>query len=286
MVPTSFQLDVLRHETMMKQEPANSRVPLHNEDFELDLTNSNAADSIKRAIVVAEGTASTLSNSAGFEVGSSRSHEQHQSSTNTTEISRGSSQTRSQRSSFGYHMSTTRAASVGFMGFGASASVTTGFSSEFSRGFSETESQSRTDQHSVTRGTSTSESESRSSIYNRGYVKSLRTDDTKTYEYSMTVPPLHKGMMNFFMEKKPLIFKWKSVLQVNGYVKIRIDGDVEEVHVSRLLPAQERYLYTMGTMAYDRQVIVGKVSIYNRLGKKIEDESGLVASSTEKEDDK
>ena len=52
LLPTDFQLDLLNHKMMINYKPGQNKVPLGNQDFELDCTNSNYWDTLRRSIEV------------------------------------------------------------------------------------------------------------------------------------------------------------------------------------------------------------------------------------------
>jgi hypothetical protein len=61
---------------------------------------------------------------------------------------------------------------------------------------------------------------SHANFFNNGFHKTLRTDKALSYEYTLTVPPLHRGHISFFVAETPNILKWKATFRLNGYVRV------------------------------------------------------------------
>ena len=56
----------------------------------------------------------------------------------------------------------------------------------------------------------------------------------------------------------------------------------KEVHVSKVLPAGDRLLMTMGTVAYERPIIVGKTTITHKDGSVVKTEQQLVDTTVKR----
>jgi hypothetical protein len=274
--PSSFQLDVLNHQTLIQYEPATSREPLGTYDFELDLTKSNYWDTVKRSVEVNAGEDMTFTTDVGFDVRdtdmSSTSQETTEGTTTSTTDSMDWSQTRSHSYTVG--ASVTAEASVNVFGFTASVSATAGFrdTSESSTTISGSKSNTDSQSFTETEGNTESQERGRARSYNRGYSKVVKSDKKSIYEFGLTVPAFHRGTLTFMKEKRKTILKYRTDYQLNGYVKLVISNPdhrhsyEKEVHVSRILFGNERILSTLGSVVYDRAVIVAKTSVYDRKG--------------------
>ena len=119
------------------------------------------------------------------------------------------------------------AANAGFAAFGIGSHISTtvamGLSHEMSRAF--TGLRSRSTGGSTLSGYQQHRgkhaAKSHGSFFNNGYHKTLRTDKSQSYEFTMTVPPLHRGHIAFFVAEAPHVLKWKATFMLNGHVRVR-----------------------------------------------------------------
>jgi len=263
LIPSSFQLDVVDQKLEIMKEATSTEIPLGKEDFEIDLTNSNNWDGIKRSVSKTEATEVQLSTESGFTTSESTTDTKDESKTDTKGTNKEDTHGSESSESFSTNVGTSLSASAGFDAGFASASVTATFSASLNTESTSTSGQSSTDSVSRTqtntRSSSASNTRAESSIFNYGFTESQRFESTETYDYSLTVPSLHKGLLAFTVKNEPVTIKIRTILNLNGYVKLRVKGVEFEEHVSRLLPSSERELSTLSTITYQRSIVTGKV---------------------------
>lgn len=125
-----------------------------------------------------------------------------------------------------YSLSAALTANSGLSAFGIgthiSTAVTAGLNHEMSRALSGFRSRgsSRTISSSNSHGKRKGLSRTNGSFFNNGFHKTVRTDKTLSYEYTLTVPALHRGHIAFFVAETPNILKWKATFRLNGHVRV------------------------------------------------------------------
>ena len=117
-------------------------------------------------------------------------------------------------------------ASVGFLGTGVktTATVSSEISAAFEHSWAAAKSSSRT--WTSSKSTSNPETESKPSsasqtnVFSNGYQNTMAEETTEEYEYSMTVPPFHRGKIEFFLQEVPKILTWKAVFSLNDLIQV------------------------------------------------------------------
>ncbi|ELT98894.1 hypothetical protein CAPTEDRAFT_198520 [Capitella teleta] len=289
LLTNNFELEMVTFQRLLTRGLPTSQQPLYNEDFELDLTNSNAEDSVKRNVLVNNAEQYQLTTESGFQEGFSESSSESESQSDREEESTSATGLKVKPSSdgdSGFSLSAALTANSGLSVFGidrhVSTAVSSGLNHEMSRAFSGLRSRASKRSMSSTNSQSKRKSNvrTRGNFFNNGFHKTLRTDKSLSYEYTLTVPALHRGHISFFVAESPNILKWKATFRLNGHVKLSNGGHDREVHVSRLLRSKDRLFYAMGTIVYNRRTVIGKTVITNSAGVLVTNEEHLLQSQT------
>jgi len=241
------EMQLVNLESMVTHEGNHQDLmPLGDLDFELDLTNSNQGDTIKRTISVENTEQAILQTSSGFE---------------NIDVTSESSSTYTRHKSYRrYRHVYTRAGKAG----GSARACFLFFCVGGSRGYkwSRTSDSTRSTLTDTRQYSSQSSSNTQTTFVNTGNTEIYKSKDTKSYEYSLTVPPFHKGYINFFEANYDLIYKWRATYKLNGdIVVMHPNGYHQRIHVSRLLSDKERTFYTAGSLVLQRRKVVGKTTI-------------------------
>jgi len=248
------EMQLLKVERVMDHSEATERLPLGDHDFELDLTHSSEKDSVRREIKVESSEGAVIETLSGFENSASFAESTFNSHFRAQEKAQGFRYTESG-------------------GYGASTSIHGWFVSveaSYNRHWENMNSGSVRNSDAELNGGSQYSLESSSKFASSGNKEILTSRDAKLYEFTLTVPPFHKGYINFFMENYELVYKWRATYMLNGYISIRHPyGYNREIHVSKLLTRQERLFYTLGSLSVQRKKIIGKTTIIDKNGNKL-----------------